>query len=302
MRRSVIAVLTLLLFAATASAEVEGQSRHVEEFNSIVAANSYVVHYAQSDRYRLFIDTTDEVVLKKTIVSMVGRTLYIKYDGVQLSPVDVYVESPEINRIELSGSASFLAETPISAPWADFRVKGTGSLTLQDLITTIASLEKSGTGRFAIEGTLVCDTLMADLSGAGSLALNKITSVISSISATGTCSAKLSGLTQTQKLIATMVGAGKIEITGEVIAKETVRLELQGVGQVNATGHLYTERLLASMEGTGAVRATDIECDLTEAKIRGIGVVKLGGVTERLLRDQTGFGKIDTDNLKINEK
>lgn len=303
MKKSLFSVLLfLLLVPCICAAATPSQERDIRGFSDLDVSGSFAIRYTQSDRYRVYVDTADAVVLGKTTTRLVGSSLVIEYDGVRTSRIVIYVESPTLHNVHISGSACFTAETPINDSFANYQISGSGSVVLRDLTVGNANISKSGSGVLRVSGTLRCDTLIADLSGAGSMTLNNISASVASISSNGTCGCTINGLVAVRKLVGTMSGAGSFVINGDVRAKETVRLEMLGAGSVSAKGHVYTDLLYAKMAGTGSIAVPDVEAGTCETVLRGIGSIKLGGTTDRITRDMVGFGRVNTDNLTINQK
>ncbi|MCQ2344817.1 MAG: DUF2807 domain-containing protein [Paludibacteraceae bacterium] len=282
-----------------ANAINDTRERSLSGFNALEVEDCFEVHYTESDSFRVYIDTLDGEMLSRTITNVIDGTLHLSYNGNRLERIPVYISAPELSKVVVQDVSSFIAESDINLPYADLSVSGTGSLTLRSLNTTLAHINKKGTGSFSMDGALVCDTLIGEVEGAGTMKLNSITSNITNISISGTCGCDIKGIVSTRKFLASMNGAGRINITGDIQAKETVWLEMIGAGAVKVAGHIYVRLLNIRLKGVGNITAQDIQVDKVDVVLKGIGTINLAGTANTMSQDKTGFGTIDTEGLTL---
>ncbi|UOG74622.1 DUF2807 domain-containing protein [Hymenobacter tibetensis] len=151
-----VTAVTLLTLSACSTSEAQ-QVRQVASFETVSASGAVDIYLRQGARTEVKVDAAPEVLESiKTEVS--GNTLRIsrdkKFSFTELmrgKPVKVYITSPKIEGIEVSGACDVKGETPIKAN--DFRINASGA---SDVTLTLnansVSTDASGASDIRLEG------------------------------------------------------------------------------------------------------------------------------------------------------
>ena len=194
----------------------EGES--IEQFNEIEVAGAMQVFFSQDKNCSLRIEAPQEMK-DKIVTSVNGKSLLISTKdemtgedaSLPMSDVKVYLTSPLIKDVEVSGSGTFTATSPIEATRFDIDLNGSGNVILNGLLScSYLDLELKGSGDIRISESKV-DKLEAEVSGSGNINFENITanSINSTISGAGNIRLKGTAKTNTQSI----TGAGKVDIT-----------------------------------------------------------------------------------------
>lgn len=195
----------------------EGES--IEQFNEIEVDGSMQVFFSQDKNCSLCIEAPQEIK-DKIVTTVNGKSLLIStkdemsgvYASFPMSDVKVYVTSPIIKDVEMSGSGTFTATSPIDATRFDIDLNGSGNVFLKGLLScSYLDLELKGSGNIRISEAKV-DKLESEVSGSGNISFENITanSINSTILGSGNIKLKGSAKTSTQSI----TGAGNVDITG----------------------------------------------------------------------------------------
>ncbi len=144
---SSLAVATLLSLSACSTSEAQ-QVRQVASFNTVKASGAVNIYVRQGSTTEVKVDATPDM-LEHLRTEVSGNTLTIYRekkssltDMVRSNPVKIYITTPKLEGIEVSGACDVKGETPIKAD--DFRIAASGAsdvtLTLNaNSVTTKAS-------------------------------------------------------------------------------------------------------------------------------------------------------------------
>ena len=123
--------------------------------------------------------------------------------------VDVYITSPELSEVNITGSGDFVSKRPIKS----------SQLTLSD----------TGSGDILISN-VTCDALRSEIIGSGDVEINGLTCQTANYSITGSgdITAKQNNVAQTSVSIS---GSGDMDISGENCGSVT--------GEISGSGDIY---------------------------------------------------------------
>jgi hypothetical protein len=227
MRNTILkSTLTVLLaFVAISAFSQKKETRNVSDFNGVGLSISADLYLSQGSTHKVVIEgDQDELEIIETVVK--NGMLHIKTSSrnPRLEDVKVWVTSPEINSVHLSGSGKIMGETAIKTDEISFKVSGSGKIKIDKLEAGEVDVSVSGSGHIALGGT--AEELGVSISGSGSLngADFRVDEASARISGSGSC---------------------KIDATGELDAS------ISGSGRVT---YYSNPQVDASVSGSGKVR------------------------------------------------
>lgn len=209
-----VGVMLLSGFVATAGRE----TREVASFNQVTLAGSATVILVQGSPQKVVVDAKDEDLSHlETTVS--GNRLRIgtkQEKGMSWSnykfkgPVTVYVTTPNISALTVSGSGRIKADGDVKAKDLDLNVSGSGTMELGQVQAEELKTTVSGSGDVSI-GAGAAPRQSVSISGSGGLQAAKVRSA--------TCNVRISGsgncrLNATETLDARISGSGNVYVTG----------------------------------------------------------------------------------------
>jgi hypothetical protein len=207
-------VMLLANFAATAGRE----TREVAGFDQVTLAGSATVILVQGSPQKVVVDAqSEDLAYLETAVN--GSRLRIgtkQESGMSWSnykfkgPVTVYVTTPNINALTVSGSGRMKAADGVKAQELALNVSGSGTLDLGQVQAEELKTTVSGSGDVSI-GSGSVPRQSVSISGSGSLQAAKVRST--------TCNVRISGsgncrLNATSTLDASIAGSGNVYVTG----------------------------------------------------------------------------------------
>lgn len=209
--------------ASNAQVAEAQEGANIEQFNEIEVAGSMQVFFSQDKNCSLRIEAPQEMK-DKIVTNVNGKSLLISTKdemvGIDasfpMSDVKVYVTSPLIKDVEMSGSGTFTATSPIDATRFDIDLNGSGNIFLEGLLScNYLDIELKGSGDIKISEAKV-DKLETEVSGSGNINFENITanSINNTISGAGNIKLKGSAKSNTQSI----TGAGKVD-TSELIVE-----------------------------------------------------------------------------------
>ena len=222
---STIAFLLLTSVKLFSQTEVE---REVDQFSSIDMRISGNLYLSQGDQTKLVIkgDPGDIEDLQTYVKS---DRLVIRFDSwkIKYDKLDIYVTTPAVNGIEVSGSGNVEAQTAIQSDDLKLEVSGSGEITIQELNAPEVDVEISGSGEVKLAGSEFTREMEIEISGSGDV--------------------EAFGL-QIKKCAAEITGSGE----AEVFVTEKLVVEISGSGDVYYKG---SPQIDADITGSGKVKS-----------------------------------------------
>lgn len=257
------------------------QERAISEFTQLEVGGAFNVFYTQKDASSLVIEA-DENLMDKIETTVSGNTLHISSRNIKnASKLNIYLSSPKLEEIDISGAATFKTENTI---------------TVQDL-----RIEASG----ASEGELNLDveTLRTKASGASEL---KISGEANSheVTASGAADVKASDLI-TKTTDATASGASDVKIN----ASEKVSSSSSGAGNISVSGN---PEIYSNNQTIGSYKDDDTRVetwnngDVTKVKVGGVVVEVTDGDSTKIAIGNRSLvvdedGNVEFKRNKINK-
>ena len=195
--------------------------RQLKGFDEIEISGSPRVCYTQADSFSVRVKGTREAV-DNLLTDVDGKTLSIRNRGkinlINISFDDnnsltVYVTSPDLTSIRLSGSGDFEANDRVDTDRMDIVLRGSGDIDMKDII---------------------CDRCDVELVGSGDISLGSLEALDASAALVGSGDIKL-GLLRVKDTHLSLKGSGDIQADFKE-GCEAVECVLRGSGDISLKG------------------------------------------------------------------
>ena len=176
MRTKLATAFILFVFILTGiQVQAEEQNRKVDPFSEISLRIGAKVHLEQGAKQNLEIvaksSTLDEIITEvkdgKLIIRFPNKDYFWK--TFQPGEVIIYITTPEINGLGVSGSGDIIAENEIKTKILDLGVSGSGNIRLSELSAERVKSSISGSGDIVLAGKAAAQDLSVAISGSGNL-------------------------------------------------------------------------------------------------------------------------------------
>ena len=233
MKTKLAATFTLLALVFTGlQVRADEQTRKVDPFTEISLRIGAKVHLEQGAKQNLEIvakpSTLDKIITEvkdgKLIIRFPNKDFFWK--TFQPGEITIYITTPEINGLGISGSGDIIAEDNIKTKTLDMAVSGSGNIKLSELTAERVKAAISGSGDIVLAGTTAAQDLSIAISGSGNL----------------------KGMNYSAEDVSVKIaGSGNVEIE----AQKNLFVRLAGSGNVNYKGSPLIDQSIA---GSGKVR------------------------------------------------
>ena len=217
--------LFILFSCSNANSEVIKQERKVEQFSKIDLSIAAHVYLKQGHTQSVVVEADNGYIDDiKTVVN--NNTLVIKIDKWMLhyKDVNVYITTPNVDSLDVSGSGKIEALTLIKTSHLNLNISGSGKIHIPELNATNVSADISGSGRINLEGKSNINKLSFDISGSGKFTCTEQTqNVTGSISGSGICD-----VYATEIMNIDISGSGKVYYKG----KPLINCDISGSGKL----------------------------------------------------------------------
>ena len=192
------------------------ERRAHDGFEKIEILGSPTVYYTQADSFSVCVKGPKSIV-EDIITEVDGSTLKIRNRGkigiFNFTVVDddetaVYVTSPDLIHVQLSGSGDFVSDGRIDTDHASFVLRGSGDIDVADVICDDCEVELVGSGDFDIN-RLEAKDVSVSLIGSGDIEVNLCNVETTSIALKGSGDIKLAGAVS--RFSQHKVGSGNID-------------------------------------------------------------------------------------------
>lgn len=226
-------LFSFILSALTVNADE--QTRKVEPFTEISLRISANVHLEQGDKQNLEIvakaSTLEQIITEvkdgKLIIRFPSKNLF--WNDFRPGEITIYITTPEINALNVSGSGDIVAEDGIKTKALDLSVSGSGNINLSELAAEQVKTAISGSGNIILSGKQTAQDLSVAISGSGNF----------------------KGMDYSAKDVSVKIsGSGDASVE----AKDNLYIRLVGSGNVTYKGKPAIDQ---STTGSGTVKRVD---------------------------------------------
>jgi hypothetical protein len=223
--------------------EIAEEIRSLPNFDEVTSSGSFNIYYEHGDSTGVRIECESNLI-PYLETSVFNNNLDIRF-AIHVNvhhnqDINIYITSPSISKIELSGSGKIEADS-VSGNSLSLDVSGSGNIQShfygKDFSSTI-----SGSGLMDI--TADCETVETDISGSGQIILDASDCKTTNVTISGSGKAELTG--SSDKATLKILGSGKISAY-EFQVKEAI-VKISGAGNVYVN---VSETLEAWLSGSG---------------------------------------------------
>lgn len=232
---SLIAVFALVLSSTIAFAQ-KTEDRKVRSFESISLSISAKVYVSQNEKTSVKIkgysDDLDEI-----ITEVDGSTLKIKrkknrgwnWNSRSFKKVEVYISTPNVENLRISGSGNIIAKTPIESGSVDYAISGSGNIIIDKLKVENVECHISGSGDISLKGECK-EELEIHISGSGDIEAGNFEAKVADIHISGSGDCKVYA---SESITARVAGSGDIYYRGK---PKDVNCKSVGSGSIKSIG------------------------------------------------------------------
>lgn len=227
------AIILILFILAGIQVQAEEQTRKVESFSSISLRIGASVHLEQGEKQNLEIvaksSTLEEIITEvkdgELIIRFPNKNFF--WSSFKPGEITIYITTPEISGLVVSGSGDIIAENAIKTKKLDLGLSGSGNIKLSDLSAEQVKSTISGSGNIHLAGKTAAQDLSVAISGSGSVkALDyNADDVTVRISGSGNV-----GIQANKNLFVRVSGSGNVNYKG----KPLVDSAISGSGKVRS--------------------------------------------------------------------
>lgn len=236
LRKSLAAAFVVLLLGAAPAAQAQEMlsgSRDVESFSHLKFATSGTLYLRQGDATSVRVEASSRNLLNRIRTRVSGDELIIDADDGGRSwfeelfgddeELRVYVTTPSIRAVSISGTGEIIAETVLQAEDLDLNVSGTGDIEAEVDVDRLAS-DVNGTGDVKLAGTAGRHRIR--ISGTGDVEAIELETRETDVEISGTGDARVHA---TQSLRAKVNGLGDVTYRG---TPDDMRVQSSGLGDI----------------------------------------------------------------------
>lgn len=215
----------MLLIVFGIQAKADNQTRKVDPFNEISLRIGANVHLEQGQKQNLEIvakaSTLDEIITEvkdgKLIIRFPNKDYFWK--TFQPGEITIYVTTPEINGLGVSGSGDIIAEKEIKSKTLEMAVSGSGNIKLSDLNAERVKSAISGSGDIILAGKNPAQDLSIVISGSGNLKGLDYSADDVSVKIAGSGNA---GIEANKNLFVRVAGSGNVTYKGKPLIDQSI--------------------------------------------------------------------------------
>lgn len=227
-----------LKISYTSDADHVTESRSLSGFEKIHINGSPTVYFTQADSFSVRVKGPKDK-LENIITEVEGSTLTVRNKGkiglVNVSlggdHCSVYVTSPDIVAVSVSGSGDFYCDGSVDTDAIDMRVTGSGNIEFSDIICDRCDALVVGSGDLDIRHLDTRQTT-GTVVGSGDLKIKQINSADTNLEVRGSGDIEVDFLSGCGAVKAEVLGSGDITLRGQV---RKLNIQKRGSGDVDAS-------------------------------------------------------------------
>jgi hypothetical protein len=205
------------------SSPAVSEIRQHKGFDQIEIWGSPNVYYTQADSFSVRIEGPKDVV-DNIVTKVSDQTLSIRNKGklgfVNIvmfgdDQLNVYVSSPDLIRVELNGSGTFVSKRRVDTDNLEISLRGSGDINFNDIICDHCTTNLTGSGDIVVN-RLESQTSDVSLVGSGDMTISQWRVHETDVELRGSGDVKVDFVEGCQKVTSHLVGSGDIILTGKV--------------------------------------------------------------------------------------
>lgn len=232
--RLATAVILVTFFLMGAQAQADNETRKVEPFTEISLRIGAKVHLEQGEKQNLEIvaksstleDLITEVKDGKLIIRFPNKDFFWK--TFNPGEIIIYITTPEITGLGVSGSGDIMAEDGIKTKDLDMAVSGSGNIKIDDLEAVAVKSVISGSGNIVLSGKTPAEDLSVTISGSGNFKGMDFSADDVNIKVSGSGNV---GVEANKNLTVRLAGSGNVTYKGHPLIDQSIA----GSGKVRNT-------------------------------------------------------------------
>ncbi len=219
------AFILLSIILLNFQVKAEEQNRKVDSFNEISLRIGAKLHLEQGPKQNLEIvakpSTMEEIITEVKDGKLIIRFPNKNYLWSTFTPGDItiYVTTPDINGLGVSGSGDIIAVDEIKTKIMDLAVSGSGNIKLSDLKAERVKCTISGSGDIVLGGKDVAEDLGINISGSGNFKGFDFTAEDVTVKVAGSGNVDVSA---TKNLNVRLAGSGNVTYKGRPLVDQSV--------------------------------------------------------------------------------
>ena len=205
------------------SGDIATEYRPLKDFEKIEISGSPNVYYTQADTFSVKVRGPKDA-MENILTDVDGGTLSIRNRGkmgvVNIvihdeDEAEIYVTSPDLISVRLNGSGDFTSEKRIDTDQMEVVLRGSGDMTVRDLICDACHVELVGSGDINIDRL---ETKESDVTlvGSGDIAINQWRVLSTRLGLKGSGDIKVNFNEGCQAVDSELRGSGDITLRGVV--------------------------------------------------------------------------------------
>ena len=199
-----------------------GENRQLKDFEEIEISGSPTVYYTQADSFSVRVEGPESYV-SDILTEVKGRTLTIRNRGkvgfINISRdydnAAVYVSSPDLTSILLSGSGDFISQQRVDTDNMRIVLRGPGDIEFKNIISDRCETELTGSGDISV-GRLETLQSVVSLIGSGDIKLVQWDVADTDVSLRGSGDIAVSFEGRCQRAQCQLTGSGDIKLSGRL--------------------------------------------------------------------------------------
>jgi len=218
-------VVAGLFFTSVFLSAQKTEDRSVGSFTKISMGISGDVYISQGTNPKLTVEAEDEII-GLIVTEVRNDELKIRFSQNRVrpkQPIRIWVTTPELEGIYLSGSGNMITETAIKSNEMELKLSGSGNINVKDLLCDEVDAGISGSGNIDVAGK--ADEMSITISGSGNCNAEEFQTeeIDIKISGSGDCRVNAS-----KDLTVTVSGSGSVYYAG----KPTIDASISGSGKI----------------------------------------------------------------------
>lgn len=225
MKTRLVTFILALFTVLNLNALADEQNRKVDPFSEISLRIGAKVHLEQGAKQNLEIvakpSTLEQIVTEvkdgKLIIRFPNKDYFWK--TFQPGEITIYITTPEITGLGVSGSGDIIADGTIKTKVIDLGISGSGNIKLSELSAQQVKSTISGSGNIVLAGKDAAQDLSVVISGSGSLKALNYSADDVSVKVSGSGNVDIEAV---KNLYVRIAGSGNVTYKGNPLIDQSI--------------------------------------------------------------------------------